>query len=85
MKVVAIVLFCVVAAVYAAPVEETNENESVNTLFEPSIETSDGDLSVFNDLVRDKRQYGGKKLIPGIGEKMKISRKLFKKVPCFNY
>lgn len=59
MKLFAIVLLLAVVAVNAVPLEQIGETESENNLFEPSIDTTNDDLSVFNDLVRDKRQYGG--------------------------
>lgn len=60
MKLFVIVLFFVVASVFAVPVEQTGETESANDLFDVNVDASDDDLSNFSELVRDKRQYGGK-------------------------
>lgn len=56
MKVFLIVLMLAVVAVYALPVEEKIDNENLNTLTD-----LEADQLAFDDeVVRDKRQYGGK-------------------------
>lgn len=61
MKVLAFVLIISVAAVCALPLEENGENENVNVLSEA--EPSDADINLINEMIRDKRQYGGNEKI----------------------
>lgn len=59
MKLLIFVLIISVAAICALPLEENNENENLNVLSNFEAEPSEGDINVINELVRDKRQYGG--------------------------
>lgn len=55
MKVLTIVMLVVVAGVFAMPAEENSENIVVLS----DVDTTDDGAGYINDLVRDKRQYGG--------------------------
>lgn len=59
MKVLTIVLIISVAAVCALPLEENVESENLNVLANLEAEPSEADINLINELVRDKRQYGG--------------------------
>ena len=57
MKVTIALLFVVVAVVFAAPLDENNKEIQVLSSFEA--EPIEVDADFVNELVRDKRQYGG--------------------------
>lgn len=61
MKVFMCLLIISVAAVCSLPLEEKSENENLNVLANFEAEPAEADVNFVDDLVRDKRQYGGNK------------------------
>lgn len=58
MKVLIILLIACVAAICAMPMEKS-DNQNLITLSNLEAAPADADIDFINELVRDKRQYGG--------------------------